>query len=125
MLCGIVRFIPRGAEFFKPVAMKGVQTLLKVGSEAIKKGATVTNVIKSALKSTVGAVLGATVDPIASKFIEMRYNQIDAPSFNVPILVHEFVQEGLGKTRRCRSVYKKTTKHTKNSSVQRPIIYNF
>ena len=42
--------------------MKGVQALLKAGSEAIKEGATVKDVIKSALQPTVGAVLGATVD---------------------------------------------------------------
>ena len=36
LLRGIVRFIPRVAKFFKPVALKGVQTLLKAGSKAIK-----------------------------------------------------------------------------------------
>ena len=51
--------------------MKGIQTLLKAGSEAIKEGATVKDVIKFTLKPTVGAVLGATVDQIVSKLIEM------------------------------------------------------
>ena len=54
--------------------MKGAQTLLKAGSEAIKEGATVNDAIQSTLKSTVGAVLGAMVDQIASKLIEMRNN---------------------------------------------------
>ena len=49
VLRGIVHFIPRVAQFLKPVAMKGVQTLLKAGSEAIKEGATVKEVIKSTL----------------------------------------------------------------------------
>ena len=62
MLRGIVRFIPRVAQFLKPVAMKGVQTFLKAGSKVIKEGATVKDVIKSTLKPTVSAVLGATVD---------------------------------------------------------------
>ena len=50
--------------------MKGVQTLLKASSKAIKEGTTVKDVIKSTLKPTVGAVLGATVDQVASKLIE-------------------------------------------------------
>ena len=42
--------------------MKGVKTLLIAGSEAIKEGVTIKDVIKSTLKPTVGAVFGATVD---------------------------------------------------------------
>ena len=53
---GIVRFILKIAQFLKPVAIKGDQTYLKAGSEAIKTGATVKDVIKSTLKPTVGAV---------------------------------------------------------------------
>ena len=62
VLRSIVRYIPRVTQCLKPVAMKGIQTLLKAGSEAIKQGATVKDVIKSTLTLTVGAVLGATVD---------------------------------------------------------------
>ena len=79
VLHGILKFIPKVARFLKPVVMKGAQTLLKAGSEAIKDGATVKDVIKSTLKPKVGAVLGATVDQVASKLIEMRNNQNDAP----------------------------------------------
>ena len=53
--------------FFKPVAIKPAQTLLRAGSEAIKEGATVKEVIKSTVQPTVGSVLGATVDQVASK----------------------------------------------------------
>ena len=60
-----MRFIPRVSKLFKPVAIKGIQTLLKAGSEAIKEGATVKDAIKSTLEPTVGAVLGATVDQVA------------------------------------------------------------
>ena len=74
--------------------MKGAQTLLKAGSEAIKVGATVKDVIKSTLKPTVGAVSGATVDHVASKLIEMRNNQNDAPPPNPPIVLPEFNQAG-------------------------------
>ena len=89
VLPGIVRYISRVTQFLKPVAMKGIQTLLKAGSEAIKEGATVKDVIKSTLKFTVGAVLGATVDQVASKLIEMRNNQQDAPPPNPPIMLPE------------------------------------
>ena len=64
------------------MAMKGVQTLLKAGSEAIKEAATVKDVVKSTLKPTVGAVLGATVVKVAPKLIEMRDTQNDAPPPN-------------------------------------------
>ena len=125
VLRGIVRIIPRVAQFLKPMAMKGVQTLLKAGSEAIKEDATVKDVIKSTLKPTVGSVLGATVDQVAYKLIEMRNNQNDAPPPNPPIMLPELNQAGSGTRRRRRTVYKKTHKRSKYSSNQRPIIYNF
>ena len=59
---GIVRYIPRVTQIHKPMEMKGIQTYLKVGSNASKEGATVKDVIKSTLKPTVGTVLGATLD---------------------------------------------------------------
>ena len=85
--------------------MKGAQTLLKAGSEAIKRGATVNDVIKSTLTPTVGAVLGATVDQVASKLIEMRNNQNDSPPSNPPIVLPEMNQAGSGKKRRRRLLY--------------------
>ena len=92
--------------------MKGVQTLFKTGGEAIKESATVKDVIKSQLKHTVGAVIGATVDQVAAKLIEMRDNRNDAPPPNPPIVLPEFVKPGLGTKRRSRSAYKKTPKRT-------------
>ena len=89
VLHGIVHFISWVAEFLKPVKMKNVQTLFKAGSEAIKEGATVKDVIKSTLKTTVGAACGATVDQVASKLIEMRNHQNDAPPPNPPIMLPE------------------------------------
>ena len=56
VLRGILQFVPMVARFLKPVAIKGDQTLLKSGSEAIKDGATFKDVIKSTLTPTVGAV---------------------------------------------------------------------
>ena len=54
--------------FFRPVAIKGAQPLLKAGSEAIKDGATVKEVLSSTLKPTLGAVLGATAEQVANRF---------------------------------------------------------
>ena len=89
----------RVTQFLKPVAIKSIQTFIKAGSEAIKEGATVKDVTMSTLKPTVGAVLGATVDQVASKLIEMRNNQNDAPPPNPPIMLPEFNQVGSGKSR--------------------------
>ena len=125
VLCYIVRFIPMVAQFLKPVAMKSVQTILKAASKGIKEGATVKDVIKSTLKPTVGAVLGATVDQVASKLIKMRNNQNDAPPPSPPIMLPELNQVGSGKKRRRQTVYKKTPKRSKFLSNQRNIIYNF
>ena len=105
--------------------MKSVQTLSKAASEAIKEGATVKDVIKFTLKPTVGEVLGATVDQVASKIIEMRNNQNDAPPPNPPFMLPELNQAKSGKKRRRQSVYKKTPKRSKYSSSHRPIIYTF
>ena len=120
-----MRFIPGVKQFLKLVAIKSVQTSFKANSEAIKDGATVKDVIKFTLKPTVGAILNATVDLVASKLIEMRNNQNDAFPPNPPIMVPELNQAGYGKMRRRQTVYKKTPKQSKYSSNQRPIIYNF
>ena len=111
--------------FFKPVAIKATQTLLRAGSEAIKESATVKDVIKSTVQPTVGAVLGATVDQVASKLIEMRDKHDAALPANPPIVLPEMVQAGSGR-KRCRApLYKKATKRIKYSSNQYPIIFNF
>ena len=113
VLRGIVQFILEMAHFFKPVATKGVQSLLKADSEAIKEGATIKDVNMFTLTFTVAAVLGATVDQVASKHIEMPDNTNDTFSLNPPFVVPECVQVGSGKKRHSRSVYKKTFKRTK------------
>ena len=111
--------------FFKAVAIKAAQTLLRAGSEAIKEGATVKDVIKSTVPPTVGAVLGATVDQVASKLIEMRDKNGTAPPPNLPIVLPDMVQAGSGRKRRPAPLYKEATKLIKYSSNQQPIIYNF
>ena len=125
MLRGILRYIPKVARFFKPVAINGAQTFLKSGSEAIKEGATIKDVIKSTLTATVGAILDATVNQVASKLIQMRDNNEAAWPFNPTIVVPEIVQAVSGRKRRRMPVYKMASKRIKYSSNQRPIIYNF
>ena len=122
---GKVRYIPSLTQFLKFVANKGIQTLIKAGSKAIKEGATVTGIIKSTLKPTICAVLGATVDQVASKLIEMRNNQNDSPPTNPLIMLPELNQALSDKKRRSQTVYKKKSKHSTYLSNQRPLIYNF
>ena len=103
--------------------MKGIHTLFKAGSKAIKEGATVKDVIKSTLKPTIGSVLGATVDQFAFKLIEMRKNQNDTPPPNPPIMLPELNEAGSGKKRRSQTLYKTKPKRSKYSCNQRPNIY--
>ena len=104
--------------------MTGAQTLLIAGSEVIKKNAMVNDVIKFTLKPTIGAVLGATVDQVAFKLIEMRNNQNDAPLSNSFIVLPELNQAKSGNKHRRGLVYK-APKRSKYSSNQRLSIYNF
>ena len=118
---GKVRNIPRVRQVLKPEAIKGIQTLLNAGCEAIKDGATVKYVINSTLNLTSCAVLGATVDQIASKLFEMQNNENDAPLHNPSIMLPEFNQAGSVKKRRSQTVYKTKSKRSKYSFNQRPI----
>ena len=110
VLRGILQCFPKVARFLKPVVIKGAQTFLKSGSKAIKKGITFKDVIKSTLTLTVGAVLGAIIDQVASNLIQMRDNNNAAPPPNPPIVVPEIVQAGSGIKRRRAQVYKTATK---------------
>ena len=107
VLRGRLQFYPTVARFLKPVAINIAQTLLKFGSEAIKDGVTFKDVTKSMLTSRVGTVLGATVDEVAFKLIQMRDNNDAAPPPNPPIVVPESVQAGSGRKRRRAPVYQR------------------
>ena len=82
VLQGILRLIPTVARFLEPVIIKGAQTLFKSGSDAIKEGVTINNVIKSTLTPTVGAVVNATFDQVSPKLIHLRDNNDAAPPLN-------------------------------------------
>ena len=76
------------------------------------------------LKPTAGAVLGATVDQVASKLPEMLDTHDSAPPPNPPIVVPEIVKAGSGRKRRHSPVYNKALIRKKYLSKHRPIIYN-
>ena len=83
VLRGILQFVPKVPRFLKQVVIEGAQTFLKSGSDAIKEGATLKDVIKSTLTPTVGAVLGATVDQVALKLIHIRDGHPIQPSLSL------------------------------------------
>ena len=69
-------------------------------------------------------MLGATVNQVASKLIEMSDKHDAAPPPNPPIVLPEMVQAKSGRKRRRAPLYKKATKRIKYFSNQHPIIYN-
>lgn len=99
--------------FFRPVVVKGAQTLLKAGSEAIKEGTTPKDLLTNVLKPTIGAVLGATADQIA--------NRLTAPPPVPPTsnpaaeLVGTQSSQQTGSGKRKRPVYKTKAKKYKTS----------
>jgi len=117
--------------FFRPVAIKGAQTLLKAGSEAIKDGATVKEVLSSTLKPTLGAVLGATAEQVANHLTTDKPTAAPPPGppSEQPSGSLVGTQKGSGK-RKTLSVYKrlkqnKTKRYNKYTASERPIVYNF
>lgn len=119
--------------FFRPVAMRGAQTLLKAGGDALKDGATVKEVISNTLKPTIGAVLGATAEQVANRLTSEKPTAAPPPgppsSHPEAVLVGTQAtgQHGSGKRKRV-SVYKSSSHMSKRIAKarrQRPIIYNF
>ena len=116
---------------FRPVAIKGAQTLLKAGSEAIKDGATVKEVLSSTLKPTIGAVLGVTAEQVANRFSSEKPTAAPLPGFPTEqqggVLVGtEGPQKGSGK-KKSLPVYKKANRSMNRhyfSHPEQPIIYN-
>ena len=110
--------------FFRPVAMSGAKSLLKAGSEAIKDGATLKDVLKQTLKPTVGSLLGATAEQLANRLAADQPTAAPPPG---PPNTYTASQVGTG-TRKRKSLYKtkkfKSKRFPKNKS-QLPIVYNF
>ena len=70
-------------------------------------------------------MLGATVDQLTFKLIEMRDNHNIAVSPYPLIDEPKIVEAGSSKKRCCAFLYIKATKRIKYSSSKHPIIYNF
>jgi hypothetical protein len=117
--------------FFRPIAIKGVQTLLKAGGEAMKDGVTAKQAFKSSLKPALGAVLSATADQVASRFLEDKPAAAPPPgpptAHPEAVLVGTEGQRGSGSRKHKASVYKKSkSKKSRTMPYSRhPIIYNF
>ena len=118
--------------FFRPVAIKGAQTLLKAGSEAIKDGATVKDVLKSTIKPTIGALLGATAEQMANRLSDEKSMAAPPPGPALEATLPPAPQTGSGKRKRKRtpSVYKARGGRSfsstyRNNRGPKPIRYNF
>lgn len=94
--------------FFRPVAQTGIKTLFKAGSEAMKDGASVQEVLSNTLKPTIGSIAASTAEQVTNKLLTDRPSTAPppAPVIGVPpgTLVNSMpTQVGTGKR---RSVYK-------------------
>ena len=118
--------------FFRPVATSGLKTLLKSGSEAIKDGATVKDILSNTLKPTISSVLASTQEHVSNKLLADKPATAPppAPEIGVPAgtLINSAPQTGTGKR---RSVYKPRSHKPKKFArhytpiVQFPNRFNF
>ena len=114
-----------------PVANDGFAAFLRAGGESIKDGNTWKQALKSAIKPTIGAVLTATADQIASKQKQQPIAEEQAaaiPPTGPPIAHTDFAfvgtQIGSGgvKRRGRRSAYKKTKSSDTNNGYSKRIL---
>ena len=117
--------------FFSPVAREGAKTLLKAGSDAMKEGASVKDIVQATLKPTLSAVVGATTQQIAKKILnDGSPPETAAPPVNPADQSGNAnvgtVQAGSGRRRKRARVYK-APKMPRYSIArnERPILYNF
>ena len=127
-----------------PVAKDGFAAFLRAGGESMKDGSTWKQALKSSIKPTIGAVLTATADQIASSKQIADEQPAAAPPPGPPIAHTDSVlvgtQGGRGAKRRGgRPPYKKTktissggakksrsvTKTSYYQPRRNPIIYNY
>jgi hypothetical protein len=98
--------------FFRPVVVKGAQTLLKAGNEALTQGITVKEALKSSIKPALDAVLAATADQVASKFLNDKPAAAPPPGLPTDhpeaVLVGPEGQRGRGASKHKSSLYKKS-----------------
>ena len=111
VFCGIWRFC-------RPVAMKGAQSLLKAGGEALKDGATVKKILTNMLKLSVGTVLATTAEQVANHFLADKPTAAPGPAPTIgppPGALMEPLQPQTGSGKR-HSVYKLRPRPPKRSA---------
>lgn len=106
--------------FFRPVAMSGAQSLLRAGSEAIKDGATVKDVLQNTLKPALGSMLTSTAEQVASRLATAAPPVEPAKRPENSLLGTQSDQKGSGVKR--RALYKS---HKKKQSKRSKTHYNF
>jgi len=102
--------------FFRPVAVKGAQALFKAGSESLKDNVSLKDVMKSTLKPAIKAVIGATAEQVNNRLPDERSSAAPPPGSTLESTMPPVVtQNGSGKKRRSRSLYKKPKRHSKSA----------
>jgi hypothetical protein len=131
---------------FRPVLVRGAQTALKAGGEALTNTSSLKDVLRSTIKPTVGSLLGATAEQLSMHISDERLTAAPPPGSllqaTLPITATTIdvngVQQtgkGKGKRRRREVVYKSPSVSNKRfktfsgaSKTQlhpQPIRYNF
>jgi hypothetical protein len=117
--------------FFRPVLIKGGQTLAKTLGETLKPEANIKDVLKSAVKPTLAAMAGSTLDQAVTRLAEASAKSAPPPGPPVeatlppPPLFPP--QSGSGKRKRSRPLYKKSKGRSfkRPNSYAKPNHYNF
>lgn len=100
---------------FRPVLVRGAQTALKAGGEALTNTSSLKDVLRSTIKPTVGSLLGATAEQLVKHMSDERSAAAPPPGSSLqatlPISttttsVYGVEQTGKGKRRRRQVVYK-------------------
>jgi len=99
---------------FRPVLVRGAQTALKAGGEALTNTSSLKDVLRSTIKPTVGSLLGATAEQLVKHMSDERSAAAPPPGSSLqatlPIptttSVNGVEQTGKGKRRRRQVVYK-------------------
>lgn len=131
---------------FRPVLVRGAQTALKAGGEALTNTSSLKDVLRSTIKPTVGSLLGATAEQLSKHMSDERSAAAPPPGSSlqatlpIPATTTDVngVQQtgkGKGKRRRREVVYKSPSVSNKRfktfsgaSKTQlhpQPIRYNF
>jgi len=103
---------------FRPVLVRGAQTALKAGGEALTNTSSLKDVLRSTIKPTVGSLLGATAEQLVKHMSDERSAAAPPPGSSLQATLPiptttttdvngvEQTGKGKGKRRRRQVVYK-------------------